>query len=222
MIRRASEGGFTLIELILALSLSTFVLVGIVSVTASVLRHHFDQIRRGEANVQTLYSLQQLNVELEEATHIVPNYPPTTGSSVLKGCKNYSARLVSIGDGTGRYDTTRNSEYFVYCVRSDGNDSSGNAMYSLIRYAGTTCSSMGNPEAACGSGGTFSVVALNRFYPQYPATNYFFRTNDRRVRVSYILGVSTPTTNVPNPVFFRVDTTISPEKPYWSVGTDVD
>lgn len=238
---RKPNAGFTLIELILSLSLSTFVLMGIVMVAASAMRAHFEQIRKGEANVYTLYSAQQLTRDLEEATYIPPNFPPAGagGGNVLKGCKNYSPILNAQGDG--RYDKTDGgpydpdgagaspptSFYFVYCVKVEANDTPrlkadgtttpwAPPQRSLYRYTGSPCAdTLPTPENTCGTGG--EVVVSNRFYP-YSDTNpdaaRFFRSsaNERRVRLRYSIGISTPTQNVPTPNYFLVDTMITPVK----------
>lgn len=209
--RLGRRDGFTLIELLIAMSLSTMVLIGIVSVTASVMRHHFDSIRRGEANEMTLFALQQMNTELERATYIMPNFPGVGGGSVIRGCLNYSSYI----PGDGRYDSTQPSSYFVYCVRSDGNDTDTppQAQYSLIRYSGSPCSAMGTPDTSCGTAGSYEVVVNKRFNP-IGTQPYFSRTSDRRLRLQYTVGVSTQTAKTQSPVFFRIDTTVSPEKSY--------
>lgn len=223
-----SKRGFTLTELVISLSLSSFVLIGLISIATAIVRNHIGAIKRGEANGITLYALQQMNREIELATHIQPNFPavgnpPTGGSTQLKGCVNWSRYMAggtSATTGGGQVDTDTGAPgyiapyWFAYCIRAEAADSQGRAQNSLFRHQAAGCPDLTSLPATCGTAGageTVSAVVFNRFYPD-GGTNVFGRTSERRIITRYVVGASTPTAGDPNPVFYRVETAVTPEK----------
>jgi len=220
-LKRRRPKGFTLLELVIALTLSTFVLVGIVTVSASVIRQQYDAIRGGEVTVATLASLDFMMRELESASHIEPGFPSAAGTDVLKGCVNWS-RYMNANAG-GALSAADPTSYFVYCVRSDGADpKDGIALFSLIRYTGNGCANpLPTPETSCGTAGSFDTIVYHNFSHADGLAYTFIRdATDSRVRVQYIVGKSTASTNVPNPSFYKGSFAIEPDRAYYNITND--
>ncbi|MBI5629460.1 MAG: hypothetical protein HY921_01100 [Elusimicrobia bacterium] len=198
-IRKA--GGFTLIELLIAAVLSIAVLLGIISLSSSILRYQYEGVRKGKVSGQTLFALSRMQKEIEEATHLeLPSYSSTTGN-VLSACANWSMALSPPGGAS--VDSTLAVSSFYYCVDSSN---------SLLRYSGTTCPY--TAPASCGSG-TFETVVYQNFYLMDNYSYYFARASDvGGVEMHYIVGNSTPTANVPNPAAYKINTKIGMRKNY--------
>ncbi|MEK7859198.1 MAG: prepilin-type N-terminal cleavage/methylation domain-containing protein [Elusimicrobiota bacterium] len=216
MRRRPSRAGFTIIELVISMSISSLVLIGVIGVASQMVRFQMEGSRKGGVTGWTLISLSKMNMELENATSL---YCPGTGAShtctgglstaYLSGCTNYSRDLGS------RIDAASNNTSFYYCVAAAGTP----ATMSLLRYeltgAGVACP-MPAP-AACGTTTPFEVYARD-FYPIDPLTPFFRRADDvSGVELNYIVGIATPTTNTPNPVYMKVTTKIGMNKNYTAV-----
>jgi prepilin-type N-terminal cleavage/methylation domain-containing protein len=200
---RAPEG-FSLIELLIALSISLFVLVGIVSLNTSMVRFHFEGIRRGEVTGMTLYGLSQLHRKLENASHLqFPNSTSPSGN-ILSGCVNWSAALSRI-TGTGKIDAGASVESFYYCVDSAN---------SLMLYRSSVCPPV--PPASCGSasaGMDMETVVFRNFFKMDNQPQFFKRSAAvAGVELHYIVGHATPTANVPIPVAYKFNIKIGMNK----------
>lgn len=210
-----SRAGFTLIELIIAMSISSFVLIGIIGVASQMVRFQMEGVRKGSVTGWTLISLSKMNKELEDASSL---YCPGIGAThtctgglstdYLSGCSNYSRDLA------GRIDVNSNNTSFYYCVAAVGTP----LTQSLLRYeltgAGVACPM---PAPACGVTLPYEVYARD-FYAIDPATSFFRRADDvSGVQLNYIVGIATPTTNTPNPVYMKVVTKIGMNKNYTAV-----
>lgn len=191
--------GFTLIELVVATSLSIFVLMAVVMVSTSMIRFQFEAVKKGEVTGATLYSLQKMHRELEDASRLV--LPVVTGN-VISGCTNWSEIMPA---AEKRLDSNANSTGFYYCVAPAG--CGAGIPCTLYRYnnSAATCSI---PAPTCGSGAS-EVVVYQSFYLGDGASNFFGRdTRSGGVSLNYIVGNSTPTPSRPNPVAYKVATTI--------------
>lgn len=232
--------GFTLTELVIAMSLSSLVLIGLMSVATAIVRAHVNAIKHGEANGTTLYALHQMNREIEQATHIESNFPPagalnTAGSNIIKGCVNWSRYVngnTSATSGGGRINTdTGDPNYqtpywFAYCVKAEAADVGGRPQNTLYRHQGTPDNVTGCPNisalpATCGTAGageTVSAVVFQRFYPNPDlggGTNVFARVGGagtRAIRVAYMVGTDQSVPSDPSPTNYKIDTTVIPEK----------
>src|SRR5690349_16271854 len=85
--RRQDCAGFTLMELLIAVSLSLIVLITVISVFTQMVSWHFDGTRKGKSLGVILYSLDQMYKELEDASVLI--MPPPAGD-VISGCSNWS------------------------------------------------------------------------------------------------------------------------------------
>lgn len=195
--RRRAALGFTLTELVISLTLSSFVLVGIVGVASQMIRFQMEGKTKGDVTGWTLISLNKMHRELENAT--VLDYPTTTGDSI-SGCSNYTkvtGGVIQVGGAI---------EAFRYCV-------SGNQ---LMRYGSTGACPMG--AVTCGVTGGYEVYARD-FYKIGGMTYFFRRANEvSGLELNYIVGIATanadPTGQRTMPVYMKVQTKIGMNKAY--------
>lgn len=204
---RRPEQGFTLLELIIALSISSIVLIGSFSVLTAMVQNEVEGMRHGSVSSWSLASLVNMNREIEEANALV--YPPPGGSaSAASFCKNYSR--IS-GAALSSSDPIR---YYSYCY-----DSSANVMR---RMEGGGCPGLGTAPPTCGVGawGTASVVATGVYLN---GGNPVFSTESGggTIRVRYIVGKPTTgaalnegngQTNFARPQSLTFDTQLTLEK----------
>lgn len=190
--KTATEKGFTLLELIVALSLSVFVLIGVITVATSMVSYQMTAGMKGAAAGGTIMSLARMQREVEDSTYIMAANPPTSGGDVLRGCNNWSVlgggvitnTAQAAGECAGNLVTS-----YTYCV--DGNNQ-------LWRHywCGATCTT---PAYTCGSaGGTQQLIVGSKpgFFHSVSYGNYFYRTADNTgVDFHYIVGVGTSTTS---------------------------
>ena len=185
--------GFSLVELVVALTLSSFVLVGIVGVASQMVRFQIETSNTGTVTGWTLLTLNQMNRELQDASVL-----NSVSATSLSGCGDFSKVNNQPLDGVNANITA-----FYYCVAAVG------GFTSLLRYgASGAC-----PYApTCGSSG-YSLVAQN--VSQIGATPYFQRDDTvGGVSLNFNVGNTVATTNRPNPVFIKVSTTIRMNKAY--------
>lgn len=225
--RRRCEKGFTLLELIVALSLSVFVLVGVITVATSMVRYQMDAIRKGSATGGTLMAITRMTKEIEDSTYLKcpgndPSCPALTGDEV-SGCTNWSTQNQGADkridptldpDGAGPLSAATNVTSWRYCVSAN----------SLLRYEnqGTSCSV---PITACGGGTPETVVWQKPGFYKMDNIGYFFkRSNDiGGVELHFIVGYATKTVLGggaggpvdPNPTaYFKFDTKVGMNKSY--------
>jgi type II secretory pathway component PulJ len=84
--KRRRSGGFSLIELVIAVSLSTIVLIGVFSMMTSMVQLEVAGQRGGTVNAWSLASLVAMNREIEGASVVV--YPTAGTADALVLCSN--------------------------------------------------------------------------------------------------------------------------------------
>ncbi|MBI4677940.1 MAG: prepilin-type N-terminal cleavage/methylation domain-containing protein [Elusimicrobia bacterium] len=216
----ASRHGFTLIEILIAMSLSSFVLIALVTVLASMLRYHVDTSLRGEVSGWTVVALDRLNSEVEETTHINSPALGTSGDN-LDGCVNFSRQLYDSNTSAagGRLDGNKDVLAFRYCRNPD----IGGGIPALLRLTvsgpGLVCPD--NIPAGCALGANASVVIRNLHYRDNDATATppIFTNRGDGIEMHFAVGSSTmpttgPTSQLPVPVHLKVDTFLRANRPY--------
>lgn len=197
------HGGYTLVELIMAMGMATLVLAAVVYISASMIRFAAQGSVRGDVSTWTLFGLSQLNKEIEGATHIEKPDVGGVGTDYLNGCSNWAMDWTSKGVG-GQLDSANlvNSFYYGVCkLQSQGKDTDGNAIavQVLVRCAksgvcpynkdgdsanGFLPSALPSapPAAApsCTDAGagklpTDCEVVARHIYKQKPNTDYYFK-----------------------------------------------
>lgn len=201
----SARAGFTLIELVIALVLSTFVLVGIIGVTSQMLRYHMEGEKKTVNTGYELMSLDSMVRELQQATALYcPSFSSSTGcgsrtSRYLSGCFNYTFRTGAAGPADGN---AANVQAFCYCVWPAAKTPTGTPW--LLHYR-NTASGCPYPTATCSNNacgnGSFRVVAQD-IRPIGTTPYYFQRADDANgVQLYFQVGASTTTTSI-----LKVDT----------------
>jgi prepilin-type N-terminal cleavage/methylation domain-containing protein len=218
--RKAAEAGFTLLELIIALSLSAFVLVGIIQVSATMVRYQLNAGLKGSAGGSTILALGRMSRMLEDTTYM--SIPATgTPQDYVAGCTNWSQLgnqriLATLNRGAAPEicpGAANNVVGFVFCR------SGSNQLY-LHYNCSTTCSIPAVTSGNCGAGvGTVQQIIGQRpgFYRHGSWGNIFYRVTGG-VDLHYSVGYSTPTAAEPTPAFYRMDQRVMMNKAF--NGTD--
>lgn len=219
MTRPRRNAGFTLLELVIALSLSTFVLVGVMMLATTMVREQYDSSRGAEIASSSLYALDEMNRHIESATHLATvaqgdggDYPGTSpnGGSIIAFCENYSPLL---GGAISSGDQVRT---IIYCIDGqiqgavpqpnppdDGNSLWRYKLDGSCSIPPVTCT----PTTQSPSAGTWEkLIDAKRggIWPGDDGNPYFTRTPDGQgVILDYIVGHSTAAVNVPRPAFFK-------------------
>lgn len=218
--------GFSIIELVIAISLASFVLVGVATIASQMARSQIDGIRSGTVTGWSLVSYLSMAKEIEDSNVLA--FPIANGASSdsLIVCKNWS-RVIPGADKRLNVDPTPPGADFVtvvqYCV-----DSTDPANLVLRRFANTgaavTCPDPGVPVACVAApGGTWNEngagngIGVIGFHLEkisgFP--NVFTRDNSiGGVRLRYVIGRQTPTANDPNPKSTPFDIAIAMQKQY--------
>lgn len=209
--------GFSIIELVIAISLASFVLVGVATIASQMARSQIDGIRSGTVTGWSLVSYLSMAKEIEDANVLA--FPIANGASAdsLIVCKNWS-RVAG-----GKLDAAGSVSVIQYCV-----DSTDAANLVLRRFAnvgvGVTCPDPGVPVACTSApGGTWNEngagngISVIGFHLEKLAgfPNMFTRDNGiGGVRLRYVIGRQTPTSNEPNPKSTPFDIGIAMQKQY--------
>ena len=216
---RRRRAGFTLLELVIALSLSSIVLIGVFSMMASMMTYEAEGLRKGSVNAWSLASLVAMNREIEGASVFV--YASASPPQTLVVCSNWSRLLTASGVGA-KISAIDNVTVYNYCW-----DQANNLLRrSITTGAGVTCpSSVGFAPLACNSaayGGASSVIATGVFQdslgdPIFTADP----TSTGTIRIRYVVGNPSAgvsanegngLTNFVNPQTMAFDTRITLDK----------
>jgi hypothetical protein len=222
--------GFSIIELVIAISLASFVLVGVATIAAQMARTQIDGIRSGTVTGWSLVSYLSMAKEIEDANVLAFPIADGDSSDSLIVCKNWS-RVLTGPDRRLNTNAAPPGADFVtviqYCV-----DSTDAANLVLRRFANTgtavVCPDPGVPVACVatpggtwnenGAGNGIGVIGfkLEKLPGAYAgAPNVFRRDNSiGGVRLRYVIGRQTPTTNDPNPKSTPFDIGIAMQKQY--------
>lgn len=193
-----SRAGFSLTELVIAMLLSSFVLVGIVGISSQMVRFHVDGMKRGTVTGWSLVALTAMNKEIEDGTTLVW---PTNGSGAsdsLTFCKNYTHLT------NASLDSSSPIQAVSYCF--DSSTTPG----TLRRTTSTgACPVLGTAPGACSGFGEVVATGVYReaTNAQFPAGQVFRRADEvGGVQIRYIVGnpVATPQQPIPTTMAFDI------------------
>jgi|GEM_PF-6817279 len=206
--------GFTLVELVIALTLSAFVLVGIVGVTSQMMRYQMEGGGKSNNTSNVLMSLDSMVRDLQGAnvlycpSNIGVDHTPSGGarctqntSTVLSGCIDYSLNTVYGVNGGPIDGNAAQVKSFYYCVWPAASTPTGTPW--LLHYSqgpgattGANASCPISPAPNCGTG-AYDVVAQNVYPIAGGASPYYFaRANDvNGVQLLFQVGASTSATS---------------------------
>ena len=197
-----SKRGFTMVELIAALVLSTFVLISLVGVAAQMIRFEMQGASKSGNTSWTLVSVDQMAKEVQNASHI------STNGDSFGGCINYSA----VG-GAGKLnpDPAEPIVAFYYCTHTDANNNT-----TLWHY---TRRNVGCPLAApttCGDP-TSQGVAPEAVAQNVKDVSFAIEPAVNSLHVKFQVGKD-PDARSPVRTFMLVDTLMSMQKAYDNSG----
>lgn len=204
------SAGFTLLELVIAISLASIVLVAVVTIAAQMVRFQMEGIRSGTITGWSLVSVTAMGKEIENANVLAWPTTLTPTSDTLIICQNWSRKTGGKIDASA----TANVTVSYYCY---------NPTTKIIwRYSNSdpttvTCPAPPNPALpACDGSGTYTekgVVATN---VERDSGASVFTRDDMigGVRIRYLVGSPTPTTNRPKPIYMPFDMKIGLQKQY--------
>lgn len=213
---RPGARGFSLLELLIAVSLSVIVLMAIFGMMTSMFRFQVEGLKKSTVTGWSLASLMKMNKEIESAS--VMAYPTdATPRDWIVGCTNWS-RILS----TGKMDTNQNVVVFYYCYDGTAN---GTIRRLAEESAATACPTSPVALPACsdvwgGANRTNDVIAVgvNRHSTGSPGV---FTRDDGvgGVRVRFTVGEKTfvhvdGKPDVVNPQYMEFDTSITMSRPY--------
>lgn len=223
--------GFSIIELVIAISLASFVLVGVATIAAQMARSQIEGIRSGTATGWSLISYQAMAKEIEDANVLAWPTTHLQASDSVVICKNWSR---SIGGKLNTNTSPAQADWVTvtqFCVDPTAPvpPQTGYTLRRLSRRgAAVTCPTPVASPASCGSSPSspfgawtetgvvgFRLEKIPGAYTGSP--NIFLRDNNiGGVRLRYVIGRQTPTTNEPIPKFTTFDFGISMQKQFSS------
>ncbi|MDE1977680.1 MAG: prepilin-type N-terminal cleavage/methylation domain-containing protein [Elusimicrobia bacterium] len=223
--------GFTLIEMIVAILLSTLVLLGIIAVAASMVRQHFESLAQGELSGQTLLSLDEMNRQIENASALVAPAPGGNANGGngddLSFCVNWYNN--SAGGNPPFLSSVQPVYSYYYCAAptaapaKDANPGADDLWGYTCEVAnpslgGNICpfpglaGGCGRPGSApAGCSGPMSVL-YNSLYFEGPPYPHLFYAVPGGIQLHYIVGDPAPTAKHPAPVSMQVDNVIMMQK----------
>lgn len=169
---RKGQAGFTLLELILAVSISSVVLITVFSIAASMVQFEVESGRKGSVTAWSLAAISNMNRDIAGASVIEwPNGAGAADNSLVV-CTNWSRNAGGgppnggqVASGPGILNPT----VIYYCW-----DSTGNVLRKMI--VGGNCPNVGTAPPACSAAGygAGSVVATGVYQN---AGNWVFITD---------------------------------------------
>lgn len=206
---KSARAGFTLLEMMVAVGLSSMVLVAVVSVSTSLIRTHMEGIRKGTVTGWSSVSFVHMSQEIERANVLVSPTSGTPNSNLLMGCTNWSRQM---GPSPGaKMDPNQNLELFAYCYNPGAK--------SLWYYSNSNAAvcPTAPPVIACDGTAPFPLFMQTAWNVEMLAPNATMFTRDDSiggVRIHYVVGEQAPTATRPNPVFIPFTGALSMQKAY--------
>ncbi|MDE2490402.1 MAG: prepilin-type N-terminal cleavage/methylation domain-containing protein [Elusimicrobia bacterium] len=182
-----ARSGFTLIELIVALGLSSAVLIAIYALLASMVKFQVEGARQGTIESWSIAGVTTMDQEIETANALV--YPSVDGASAdsIMVCQNWSYE--SGGATTGAaMNPSANTYTIAYCY-----DSANKRLMKSRAASGygemTGCPAKGTAPAACTTGNAYNYTVIATNVNRLNGANIF--TRDDAINgawVQYVVG----------------------------------
>lgn len=212
-LKKKRSAGFSLLELIISISLASLVLLAVAGLSGQIVRFQMEGVRKGSVTGWALISFMSMAKEIENANVLVWPSNGTPTSDTLIVCNNWS-RLAGPGAGD-RMDTTANYQIIYYCYNS------ADARRPIWRYyqnlnSGNCPASVAGSIPACDGSGSYtekSIVAWN--VERLSGQAIFTRDNSiGGVRVRYVVGTQTTSEVYKQPIFSPFDLGLAMQKQY--------
>jgi prepilin-type N-terminal cleavage/methylation domain-containing protein len=232
MTRKAkpANAGFTLLEMVVALSISSIVLIGVFVMLSSMVQYEVEGMRKGSVNAWSLASLVAMNGEIEAANLLA--YPRGgSGANTLVVCSNWSRLMSSLGGtmntlGGGAMNTLGGGAgvgptVYSYCWDSTTNVLRRKVVAGACTYTVTSCDTTSYPGDSLIATGVYQDAANDPIFTADPAFN-------GSVRLRYVVGnpnagasphEGNGMTNFVNPQSMAFDTRLTLDKAFGTANT---
>lgn len=146
--------GFTLLELILAVSISSVVLITVFSIAASMVQFEVESGRHGSVTAWSLAAISNMDRDIADASVVEWPLAGNPGDNSLVLCTNWSRNAVAGQPNGGQLPGSPNPAVIYYCW-----DSTANVLRKMI--LNNSCPNVGTGPPACSAAGygAGSVVA---------------------------------------------------------------
>lgn len=105
--------GVTLIELVIAVSLSSLALLALLSLTDTAARHHAHAMKKTSAQMNATLAFKAIEREMSEATYLLAPVATGTPSDTMTACAN--AQPAPGGGALVPIDAARLMRFFAFC-----------------------------------------------------------------------------------------------------------
>lgn len=218
------RAGFSLLELVIAVSLASLVLIAVASIASQMARQQVEGMRDGTSTGWSVISYMAMAKEIEDSNVLA--YPSTNGTAAdaIVLCKNWSRMLGPLpGSKLANTDAETGAVATVSIVQYCLDTTTDPTNYFIRRFENTgTAVACPNPAApvACTSvpGGTWTKTDVVGYrVERLSGASLFTRDNSvGGLRMQYVIGRQTATTNDPNPKSTPFDIKIAMSKQYSS------
>lgn len=195
----AGRSGFSLTELVIAMLLSSFVLIGIIGISSQMVRFEVEGMKKGTVTGWSLVALTAMNKEIEDGTVLAYPTNGTGARDTIMFCKNYSRYTGAALDSTQPVQT------IGYCY-----DSAAPGYFR--RWTAAGCPAGVPSPPACN---TVTEVIATGVYRD-ASNNAIFRRADEvgGVQIRYRVGNPNPTPNMPQAQTLAFDFKFAMNKQY--------
>ena len=219
--KRRSRAGFTLLEMVVALSISSIVLIGAFVMLSNMVQYEVEGMRKGSVNAWSLASLVAMNGEIEAANVLV--YPRGgSGDDTLVACSNWSRVMSTVMNTLGTGVIGVGPTVYTYCW---------DAVTNVLRrkVAGGICPSAYTvtPCDTANYGGD-SLIATGIYKDLSNDSIFMSDPVNGSVRLRYVVGKQTSgaapnegngKTNFINPQTMAFDTRLTLDKSFGQANT---
>lgn len=234
MSARNAPAGYTLVELLIAITMSSIVLVGIYSIVSTFVNIEVEGVKRGSITGWSLAGIDAMNREIEGANVMVWPTVALGADDTMTTCMNWSRITAGPATGgnlngvgiSGGGGVGQNVLVYYYCYDS------GNKILRRMVTSGATCPAAAAGPACTSAGYTGGLYGANNVIAtsvyRSGAAKVFTRDDAlNAVRIRFIVGNPNPTPNTPlagpnygnvtNPQTLPMDTRVSLDRPIGNI-----
>ncbi|MEK7389290.1 MAG: prepilin-type N-terminal cleavage/methylation domain-containing protein [Elusimicrobiota bacterium] len=210
--------GFSIVELLVAVFLSTMVLVGVMNISSTAVKNQMEGARRGAVTGWSLVSFEKMTKEIQGASVIVtPNTGSPTGNRLV-GCNNWSFNQQAYCGAAAdkRLNCAMPVEVFYYCY-NPVEKSIWRYFTNSVASPGLTCPTA-PPVVPCDGTGPFAQRLQIAWKAELvaPVNGPMFRRNDVNgtIGMHYAVGEQIPTVERPLPIFIPFNLALTAQRGY--------
>jgi len=158
---KTSKGGFTLVELIIAMSLSLLVILALTKLTTMAVHNHTRGVRSAASQLEAALLFKAIEHDLASATHLVTPAEADTFGSRLEVCSN-AMRGATAADAPVPIDAGKPVHFSAFC------QSGNNLYYHALAGCPAVYSCGTNPTMTFGTEENAAAALFKRASPRSP------------------------------------------------------